>query len=333
MFEFASGVINVWEKMILSPNDQERMLKAPDRASAFLVLFDTDLGELATITQDTEIIFESDLADLKQRLIKILDNRGELICFLFLQFDAWNLKIALKNKFFPDRLRTMEPFVCSLVSYEKLAEKLADGRKMRSSRDIGPECGADVSNGYLEEMIDLSFKELTAGVVDSMAIEEAVDRAYFQLRLMISGKLSSFLVEVVKTEIDLANIKSLLNGRDKGSGFLAGGNLNEVEVQKLLDLREGEIVSDLKKFLEILNLSFLFEEFAATKSEIILERGLQSFVSRRIFEKERATGSGMEKVLAFFYKKLNSYFNIRLILFAKENNLPLEEIEGLLLPI
>jgi len=56
-------------------------------------------------------------------------------------------------------------------------------------------------------------------------------------------------------------------------------------------------------------------------------------VSQRVFEASRETSCGIPKILAFFYKKMNSYANIRLIMFSKQNNIPVAEIESILLPI
>jgi len=53
----------------------------------------------------------------------------------------------------------------------------------------------------------------------------------------------------------------------------------------------------------------------------------------KIFIKSKNTGMGPEKVASFFYKKFNAYNNIRLILFAKKNNIPAQEIENNILPI
>jgi vacuolar-type H+-ATPase subunit C/Vma6 len=334
MYEFASGVINIWEKRLLSRNDQERMLTAPDKASAFLVLFDTDLGELAAGTEEIEKIFEKDLAALKTKLDSILDDQGKLVNYLFLVFEVWNLKIALKALLLKVQTQSMEPFSCTLVSFQRLAKRVGQvWQKDQPVEDLLAERLTE-GGGYLERIMLSAQTELNQmEAVDSAAIETAVDKAYFQIKAEFAQNLSSFLAELVRLEIDVANIKSAACQNSHG-WLISGGNLKTPEIQKLLAHQGGETPEqNLTKFLEILNLSFLIEDFLKHKSDVFLEQGLQKFLSHRVLEKARSTACGLEKVLAFFYRKMNSHFNIRLILFAKDNNLDTTEIEKLLLPI
>lgn len=309
-------------------------MTAPDKANAFLVLFDTDLGELTVGTEEIEKIFEKDLVALKAKLANILDDQGKLAAYLFLTFEVWNLKIALKELLLKGQAQSMEPFLCTLIPYQRLVTRVGQvWQKNQSVEDLlaerltgGSEC--------LERIMLLTQTELNQmGAIDSVAIETAVDKAYFQVKAQLAKKLSSFLVELVRLEIDVANIKSTV--RQNGhSWFISGGNLKTQDIQKLLAHQGGETPEqNLAKFLEILNLSFLIEDFLKHKSEIFLEQGLQKFLSHRVLEKARNTACGLEKVLAFFHRKMNSHFNIRLILFAKDNNLSTVEIEKLLLPI
>lgn len=325
MFEFASGVINVWEKKLLSSNDQERMLNAPDRASAFLVLFDTDLGELATVQNDVEKIFEQDLLILKSKLERLLED-SRLIEFLFLQYDAWNLKIALKRRILSESVGAMDPLVCSLADFTAL-----DGFLQQTESSPGsirflalPLAVRDMAMKAQGFLADLKK-------VDSAAIEEAVDKSYYAVRRILANDWGGFLVELVRWEIDLANVKSLMGGNGQAA-FLAGGNLKKQDVLSLFASQSAGSM-DLAKFLETLNLSFIIDKFTKAKSEIFLEQGLQSFLSQRVIMKEKETGVGLEKVVSFFYRKLNSYFNIRIILFAKDNNWEMSETEKLLLPL
>lgn len=335
MFDFATGVINVWEKKILDKLDQARMLKAPDRESAFSVLFDTDLGEIASLIEDIEKIFENDLDNLKKNFSKILENSG-LVVFLFLKFDAFNVKIALKKYFFPNETKDVFPFSFASEPYENIEKKIfflfskQSAQKIFDSHSM-PKCAC----AYVEKMIQTaaeSLKKLSLPEINSSIIEEAVDKTYFQLKIDLAKCLSSFLTEIIKLEIDVANIKSFVRAK-KGFELIDGGNLKKSEIESILTLKEAGIGQSVSKFLEVLKLSYLAKDFLKGKSEISFQKDLESFISEKIFIKERSTSSGIEKILAFFYKKLNSHCNIRLILFAKENNLPIEEIEELLLPI
>jgi len=334
MYEFATGVINVWEKKILSVLDQERMLKSPDRASAFMVLFDTDLGEIIAegSQKNIEDIFSRDLNILKKKLVNILDDKKLLASFLFLKFDALNLKSALKKSFFGKETKNFKPFEFSLEPYKKVEsflKVLLDNNE--KSNALTQHCdNFYVRRLVLEAIQILSSNKEDGQTMDSQMIETAVDRAYLKVRLAMAKKENA-LPEMVRLEIDVANLRSLLGKNSQP--FLAGGNLASSQIEKLAQRKEEDLSDNLKIFLEVLELAFLLDEDHGRNTGIALEKKLDGYIAKKIFQKEKEKGSGIEKVLAFFQKKMNSYVNIRLILFAKENNLPLEEIERALLPI
>ncbi|MBM4177478.1 hypothetical protein FJ208_01615, partial [Candidatus Gribaldobacteria bacterium] len=99
MLEFASAVINIWEKKIFSQQDQERMLKAPDEKAAFAVLFDTDLAGFAVKEKNFEILANKDIEETRRKLAAVLKEEPLLLTLLFLKFDCLHLKIILKRFF------------------------------------------------------------------------------------------------------------------------------------------------------------------------------------------------------------------------------------------
>lgn len=333
MYEFATGVINVWEKRLLSRIDQERMLKSPDRASAFMALFDTDLGEIISSDskKDIEEIFTQDLISLKKKLDGITDDNGFLVSFLFLKFDALNLKSAFKSHLFPEQAKSFEPFDFSLEPYKNLESclDLFFNQKARNGFD-DKKC----ANNYVAKMLSDSVEtilNLEKGKIDSRQIEQTVDAAYFKLKAGMAKEIT-YLEEFVRLEIDIANLRSLL-AQESSPYFLEGGNLNKAELNNLIQYSKGESEKGIKKFLETLQLSFLMESFKEENSLMLVEKKLEGYIAESIFRTEKEKGSGVEKVMAFFQKKINSHANIRLILFAKDNGLSISEIEKALLPI
>lgn len=334
MYEFATGVINVWEKKLLSGPNQERMLKSPDRESAFIVLFDTDLGEIIAegSQKNIEDIFSRDLNILKKKLADILDDKELLASFLFLKFDAFNLKSALKKYFFKEEVKNFKPFEFSLEPYQKVEFLLR--ALLGNNAKAGPLMLEKCANLYVGKLVSEAVRALSnkegSPAMSSQAIEATVDMVYLKVKLAMAKK-GKALWEIVRLEIDVANLRNLLGKSDQP--FLAGGNLASSQIEKLAQGKEDDLSDNLKKFLEVLELEFLLDEDRNHNTGMALERKLDGYFAKKIFQKEKEKGSGIEKVLAFFQKKMNSYANIRLILFAKENNLPLEEIERALLPI
>jgi|GEM_PF-2340773 len=336
MYEFASGVINVWEKHLLSKLDQERMLKAPNRESAFLVLFDTDLGNVISpqIQNNIEEILRQDLLALKQRLEGVLDDNGFLLSFLFLQFDAWNLKGILKSIFFAEKAKEFQSFVFSLQSYENLNDYVRTALGLQAKKILSEQKSLHY---YVAKMTDEALqksKELFGGqaVVSAQAIEKVVDEAYFHTKSAMAKKSPS-LLELVKLEIDIANLRSVLGGSG-APDFLPGGNLTKAHIEHLMKTHKGgETEKGIKEFLETLQLSFFIEHLRHEHALIVLDKQLDGYIAQRFFQLSQEKGSGAEKVVAFFQKKINTHANIRLILFAKENQLDSAHIEKILLPI
>lgn len=317
MLEFASGKINVLEKRMLDKNDLERMLKAPDYKNAFLALYDTDLGDVIEEGISIERAFEKDFIIFKKNLSDILkDECKELLWFLFLKFDALNLKIALKES------EGLESFPFSIESYQKI-EKFVKDPKIRLPGTI---------NLFVKEMIDEALSQIKKYQNPSPdVIENVVDLGYFKAKLSLSS-FSPFLKHITKIEIDIANMKNLVS-KKRSNLVIDGGNLDKEEIKKILQLREGEVIRGTENFFEIFSLSFLAERFKKEKKESVFEHDLISFFSNIVFDKERETGCGVEKVMAFFLRKINSQANIRLILFSKRNNISVSEIEKSILPI
>lgn len=100
MLEYATGLIRVLDKRILSQNDFERMLGAGTAADAFKVLNDTDYADnlLNLKPKEFEKALSRDTKDLKKLFFKIIDNKL-LLDFLFLKQDYLQLKLYLKAKY------------------------------------------------------------------------------------------------------------------------------------------------------------------------------------------------------------------------------------------
>jgi len=313
MLEYATGLINVLEKNIFDHQDQERMINAPDRETAFKVLFDTDLAETSVKEKSIEKILERDSDSLKDFIYRtVRDEREELFWFLFLKFDVLNLKIALKEKFSED-FQSDFSFNCSVVPFSEIQKRVADSKYK-------------VGNEHVESMIEESLEKIGK----ASEIEEVVDEVFLKTRVKLAKKAGDLPLQIARLEIDISNLKNLIKEKDQ---FIEGGNLSQDDLRKLLDLEEGTISRGLEKFLEAFNLFLIIKDFRKDGSETYLEKRLEKFVSEEILKKERDRGSGIDKIVSYFYRKINIHSNIRLIFFAKESGLSIEELNNNILPI
>lgn len=303
MLEYATGVINVLEKNIFDKQDQERMLNSPNKEDAFKVLFDTDMAEFLEGEKDIEKIFENDLTKTKKVLFEMLkDTKEELFYFLFLRFDAHNLKVVLKEKDYP--------FLSfSIVDFEKIKKNI----------------NGNMGNEYVEEMITWVISNLK-----KFSVDDAVDIALLKAKLKLAKKIKGLPLKIIKVEIDVANLKNFIKEKNI---FLSGGNLSKGDVLRILGKEKGFTSKGLEIFLEIFNLSILIKDFEKFGSEKVLEKDFEKFLAEKVLQKERESQGGIEKIMGFFYKKVNAHSNIRLILFQKDSGVSLKEIEDNFLPI
>ncbi len=313
MFEFASGKIAVLEKKVFDKNDLERMLKAPDYQNAFLVLYDTDLEKIVSEEKSIEEILNDDLIQLRKVLEEILEREErKLLWYLFLKFDALNLKILLKGE-------KISPFDVSIEPFENL-KKFVKGYREKDKNEV-------LKNPFVREMASLALKDLEKIGKGKKEVEELVDFHYFREKLKIAS-FSSFLTQLTKIEIDLANFKKLFSERNSKI-FLEGGYLKKKEIMKILEKKDFE-ENELSRRFPFLSFKKIVEK---EKIPGELEKELKRIFSEFVFQKEKEKGFGEEKVVSYFIKKINAQANIRILLFAKKNNLKISEIENFLLPI
>ena len=329
MLEFATSVINIWEKQVLSKNDQERMLKAPDEKSAFAVLFDTDLAPFLQTETNLEKISQQDLKELKIKLQAVLQEEPLLCELLFLKFDALHLKQILKEHFMSKASKIDQKHIIFEIAtmpfpaLEGLVDCLLNGKNTHQFEN--QEVIFEMTSRAIE-LFSLQEKKT------ARSIEQMVDKAFLESKLKYALRYP-LLVRYTKLEIDIANLKAVLKEKNEVE-FIYGGNFNHEDLLKLVNLKEGEVMmQDLQRFLEAYDISLILEDFEKDHSETLLEVGLNRFLSEIAKEEERKSGFGVAKVLSFFERKLNVLNNIKLILFSKRAGLSVSEIEPLLLPI
>lgn len=321
MEELAIGKIMVLEKRLFDRLDQERMLKAPDFKSAFLVLYDTDLGQLlGKNKEDLEMVFEEDLFRMKKEFSRII-NKKEIFYFLFLRFDRENLKIFLKKRIAKKNFSYLK---CSIENWQKI-EKEIENLVLQKKEKISAKLKKIEINLWVKEMIKNSLFSLKK--LEPREIGTKVDKGYYLAKQKLT-KLP-FLKEWLKLEIDISNLKNII----RGSGiFLPGGNFKKRELEKIVKGTQIKLSKKIYLFPEIFSLTKIFQDFQTEKNLESLERELENFLSENIFQKAKEKISG-ERILSFFQKKLNGQKNIRLILLAKRYNLSLEKIAKNLLLI
>lgn len=110
-----------------------------------------------------------------------------------------------------------------------------------------------------------------------------------------------------------------------------------IKLLKKLEAKEIEIAADKAYFKVKWQIAGQIDSFLKNITKMETEKrsskNFQNIFSEKVFQKARETSCGIEKVLSFFQRKLNAQHNIRLILFAKKNEIDTAEIENKLLII
>jgi len=180
MYEYATGLLRVLEKRILSQNDFERMSGAKTAAEAFKVLNDTDYADnlLNLKPEKYEKALKLDEKDLKKLFKKIVENQ-KLLQFLFLKDDFLNLKLYFKKKF------------------GKIDANLRMNANDANKTDANPRMNANIANKVVEKLKKL--KKITPRKID-----EICDLELYKERKNIAKKLrDKFLQKINKKDLDL----------------------------------------------------------------------------------------------------------------------------------
>ncbi|MBU0707545.1 V-type ATPase subunit [Patescibacteria group bacterium] len=320
---YAAGVVRHLENKLLNPTDIERMVDAPDLEAAFKVFHDTDYFDnvLDVAPRDFLKALDADLLQAKQKIQEMVPNE-DVVTLLFMRFDFHNLKLLYKAKMSGQDLdQYASPL--SQEEYTKLKSVIIDDEKA----DL-----KDYLATALEEFnLEVAKQELTPSLIDRV-----VDQSYFRAYQSAAKAFkSSFIYELVKRQIDVANIKIFIRAvnlglePDRWSTDIISGGTVEKEAYKLL---AGKPLDDALAGLAS-NFSRHFQnailEFLKHKSLDSLERDFEN-VELEYIRQAKYMGYGPELPVAYFFAKWNAIKNVRLIMTGKQNDIKSAEIKGLI---
>jgi V/A-type H+-transporting ATPase subunit C len=193
-YGFSSGQISVLEKRLLTKNMIERLIDSKDFAAKIHILAETNYGHLfhsANSIEELELAFENALEEIYNSIAQISEN-PLLLDFFKLKYDYHNLKVAIKKHLLGPGSETY----FKIGKYDSaLFEKLVEDTD--------------------SVLLDNNFKETTIKVFKIFKntnkpnlIDIVIDHRYFDHLLSLAKQLkSSHLVMLVRTMMDLANIK------------------------------------------------------------------------------------------------------------------------------
>lgn len=344
-YAYAVGRIRALENQLLKMADFERLLEVESAEAVLGELSDTDYGDhISRIKNigDFEFILNEELKRV-YRLTKEFSLDPEITDLFFLKNDLHNLKVLLKNKYFPTS--GIEEYLIDLGLFS-----LSDLKNMVEKNDY-----SKFGDLTIQEAIEQAVKqfELTHEVE---LIDFVLDAAVYELSLRTVGKYkNAFLKKLFQLEIDAINLKTLvrfvITRKDKRylkDVLIHGGDLPYEFFLKAIIENEKNVLQKMhqERYRNII----VYEENLGAKErrlpflekyEKILAEGVNSWEENRNFfrlekliddlltthlKKAKYISLGIEPIITYLLAKEMEVKNIHIIIVSKINNLPEEKI-------
>lgn len=340
-YAYAVGRIRASENQLLGTVDFERLLEAEGPEAVLEELSDTDYGDhISQIKNisDFEFILNEELKRV-HRLIKELSLDPEITDVFFLKKDLHNLKVLLKNKYFPTS--GTEEYLIDLGLFS-----LSDLKEMVQKNNY-----SKFGNLMIQEAIKQALKQFELSYEVEL-IDFILDAAIYELSLCTAKKYkNAFLERLFKLEIDTVNLKTLVRfivtKKDKRylkDVLIHGGDLPYEFFLKAIIENEKNVLQKMhqERYRNII----VYEENLGAKErrlpflekyEKILAEGVNSWKENHNFlrlekltddflttylKKAKYISLGIEPIIAYLVAKEIEVKNIRIIMVSKINNLP-----------
>ncbi len=318
---YSTSRTKVLENQLLDKNSIDRMLTSKTAEEAFKVLAETRYSELMSDIKDYRD-FEQ-LIFLEQRRVKayIEANAPDLtlIGLLYLKYDVHNLKVLLKDKFL--NASNQHLFVdLGTRPVSELSEMVESG----NYDALNPE-------------IAMRLREINSRIEQDknpLWIDLLLDKGLYDAMITLSEKnKSGYIRELVKTQIDLINIKTLI--RIKASSYdkevlkdfiIDNGHLNLAFYEEAYD----EALSALPGKLTIYGYEAFLEEaiedFGNITNLIKYEQLAEAFFFEKV-KQAKYVAFGVEPLIGYILAVENEAKLIRMIMVGKINTISTDAIK------
>jgi V/A-type H+-transporting ATPase subunit C len=319
-YAYAIGRIRAIEITLLGKQRLERVGEARTLDDALRQLSDTIYG--MHLDEIEEGGYPTLLKDEEERLLDLVDSLSldkDISDMLHLKYDFQNLKVAIRET----------------VAGRDLSHLYVSFGLYGPEAIVGP-LKADTIEQLPEPLVAAARAALEAysKVPDPSAVDLAIDRAMFERFVsLVEGSGNLYIEAIVRTWIDLANIRSFMRARYLGfearalSGLLFGGGFMEPAAfvaAYALPLEELLQHFELSPYRDVIEKGGAGLE--KDESFVSLEREIANYMVA-LLRQSRYFTFGLEIILAYALLKQNEIKTLSLILAAKDRELPLEAIK------
>jgi len=329
-FAYSVALVRVLETMLLSENEVERMMLAPNAKEAFRVLNEFDYADnKAGIDNPAKFqkVLDEGLMDIKERLVEVTPEQ-RVLRILWYWYDFHNIKTMVKGKL-------------SEKPYEEIAHLLTPLGfiPLESLKSViyldtdAPFPVTDKSEKYIKNKIKKVYVLFEKEKRNPLVIDLYFDQKMMKMIHNIAvDSGNEFLIKYVKKLIDLANIKLFFRMKIQEK---------DLDLYELAFLWNGTIpfskfkeafMQNLSDFPDVLRstpyariIAEGYKHYESEKTLIFLEKQVEDHLTRYIKE-AKLSPFGAHPLVAYFLAKKNNAQIMRMILIHKLNNIDPEEI-------
>ncbi|MFH1612551.1 MAG: V-type ATPase subunit [bacterium] len=309
-YVYINGIIKFLETKLLSSEYLQKIL-------------DFNFSQIISTFKEIDygISFDNNEENLDQELIKtynlfisIIPDK-EILDFFRIKYDFHNLKVFLKNK-------TLEKLFINIGSLKEndFIEMLENHKYFKFPQNIQK----DISNAI----------ETFNNNNDNNLLAKTLDTIYFSYLTKIADKYKiSLLQKLTQIYIDIYNIMSIIRIKFRESdvekiekNFIENGSIQKDFFTKAylllsLDQFQQEISKTSYGFMKN-GITYLINH----NSYFLLEKEIDDFIID-FAKKAKYFNFGPELIIGYFLAKEQEVKNLRIIIYGKKNEIPLEKIK------
>lgn len=328
-FAYSVALVRVLETFLLSENEVERMILAPNVKEAFRILNEFDYADNKVgIDNPAEFqkVLNEGLIDIKERLSEVTPDE-RVMQILWFYYDFHNIKTMVKAKLSEQPYEKIEHMLSPMgaIPVESL-------RMFIFAETNAPFNISERSEIYIKRRIKKVI-ELFEKVKTPLAIDLYLDQKMMKMIFNIAeDSKNDFLIKYVRKLIDLTNIKLFFRMKSQNKdldtyemAFLWNG---VIPYSKFKDAFNGGL-SDFPEAMRSTHYASIiadgYKHFEEEHTLIHLEKLIEDHLTNYIKE-AKLTPFGPEPLIAYFLAKKNNALIMRMILVNKLNNTDPDEI-------
>ncbi len=323
-YAYSVGRTRALETKLLDRSKIDRMIEAENADAVLRVLSETEYGDLIAEIKSAEEFEEMLYTGLKRMysVAKSFYPDPELVDLFTLKYDFHNIKVLLKSKLSDQGADEL------LIDLGNIADVVSKLMK----EDIS-EISKKLPEDYVRA-VERTLGEFNTSK-DPQIIDACLDVEMFALMHEFASQ-SNFLLELLKMQIDLANIKMLIRSKklDKSKRFvgyalLENGSLPKDDLLKVYDRSLDAMISELCKseYGEIIAEGA--EHYEKEGSLLLFEKLFDDMIMEHV-KKARYVAFGLEPLAGYIIAKENEIRLIRMILMGNLNEIPSEQVKRIM---